>query len=127
MFQAVKAPELVAQACIDAGVASVEAAYTTALAAIPDGQAKALGIAVGQAAAAAILYLRAEDGAVGPFLNFACPQDTNPGQYQCTPGSPFIVFEVWENVIPFVLKDRSQFRPGPPYAVNTSTRPTSTK
>jgi hypothetical protein len=24
---------------------------------------------------------------------------------------------VWENVIPFVLKDSSQFRPGPPYAV----------
>src|SRR6266542_611533 len=25
---------------------------------------------------------------------------------------------VWENVTPFVLKDSSQFRPGPPYAVN---------
>jgi hypothetical protein len=72
---------------------------------------------VGQAAAAAILDLRAEDGAVGPFLNFACPQDTNPGEYQCTPGTPFIAFEVWENVIPFAMKDSSQFRPGPPYAV----------
>ncbi len=58
------------------------------------------------------------DGAVGPFLNFSCPQDTNPGEYQCTPGTPFIAFEVWENVTPFVLKDSSQFRPGPPYAVN---------
>jgi hypothetical protein len=110
--------ELVTQACIDAGVASVEAAYTAALAAIPDDQAKAQGIAAGQAAAAAILDLRAEDGAVGPFLNFACPQDTNPGEYQCTPGTPFIAFEVWENVIPFALKDSSQFRPGPPYAVD---------
>src|SRR5882724_8087078 len=110
--------ELHTQACIDAGVASVEAAYTAALAVIPDGQAKAQGIAVGQAAAAAILDLRAEDGAVGPFLNFACPQDTNPGEYQCTPGTPFIAFEVWENVIPFALKDSSQFRPGPPYAVD---------
>ena len=63
--------ELVSQACIDAGVASVEAAYTAALAAIPDDPAKAQGIAVGQAAAAAILALRAADGAVGPFLNFA--------------------------------------------------------
>ena len=85
---------------------------------IPDDQAKAQGIAVGQAAAAAILDLRAADGAVGPFLNFACPQDTNPGEYQCTPGTPFIAFEVWENVTPFVLKDSSQFRPGPPYAVD---------
>ena len=40
--------ELHTQACIDAGVASVEAAYTAALAAIPDGQAKAQGIAVGR-------------------------------------------------------------------------------
>ena len=110
--------ELHTQACIDAGVASVEAAYTAALAAIPNNQAKAQGIAVGQAAAAAMLHLRADDGAVGPFLNFACPQDTGPGEYRCTPGTPFIVFEVWENVTPFVLKDSSQFRPGPPYAVN---------
>jgi hypothetical protein len=110
--------ELHAQACIDAGVASVEAAYGAALAAIPDGWAKAQGIVVGRAAAGAILDLRREDGAVGPFLNFACPQDTDPGEYQCTPGTPFIVFELWENVTPFVLKNSSQFRPGPPYAVD---------
>jgi len=109
--------ELVSQSCIDAGVASVEADYTAALAAIPDDQAKAQGIAVGQAAAAAILALRAADGDVGPFLNDNCPQDTDPGEYQCTPGSPLIAFEVWENVTPFVLKDRAQFRPGPPYTV----------
>jgi hypothetical protein len=110
--------ELHTQACIDAGVASAEAAYAAALAAIPDGQAKAQGIAVGRAAAAAILDLRADDRAVGPFLNFACPQETDPGEYQCTPGTPFIAFEVWENVTPFVLRHSSQFRPGPPYAVN---------
>ncbi len=112
--------EITPPACIAAGIASVEAAYTAALALIPNDQAKAQGIAVGQAAAAAILDLRADDGAVGPFLNFACPQpqDTNPGEYQCTPGTPFIAFEVWENVTPFALKDSSQFRPGPPYKVN---------
>ena len=55
---------------------------------IPDGQAKTQGIALGEAAAAAILALRATDGAVGPFLNFDCPQDTDPGEYQCTPGTP---------------------------------------
>jgi hypothetical protein len=113
--------ELHTQPCIDAGIASVEADYTAALAAIPDNQAKAHGIAVGQAAAEAILALRADDGAVEPtdvpFLNFNCPEDTNPGEYQCTPGTPFIVFERWEDVTPFVLKDSSQFRPGPPYAV----------
>ena len=89
--------ELHLQACIDAGIASVEAAYTAALADIPDGQAEAQGIAVGQAAAAAILELRADDGAVGPFLNSVCPQDTEPGEYQCTPDTQFIAFEGWES------------------------------
>jgi len=109
--------ELVAQSCIDAGMASVEADYAAALAAIPNAPAKAQGIAVGQAAAAAILAMRATDGVTGPFLNHNCSQATRPGQYQCTPGSPFIVFETWEKVTPFVLQDMAQFRPGPPYAV----------
>jgi hypothetical protein len=119
--------ELYTHDCIDAGVASVEAAYSAALAAIPgqagrrrsrDDQAKAEGIAVGQAAAAAILHLRAHDGAVGPFLNHTCPQDTRPGEYQCTPDTPYIAFQVWQNVSPFVLNHSSQFRPGPPYEVD---------
>lgn len=109
--------ELVSPTCIAAGVAIVETAYTAALAAIPDSSAKAQGIAVGHAAAAAILALRAADGAVGPFLNFNCPQRTNPGEYQCTPGTPFIAFEVWEKVTPFVLNHSSQFHPEPPYGV----------
>ncbi len=111
--------ELLPQSCIDAGVASVLAAYTTALDAIPDDEAEAQGIAVGRAAAAAILALRAADGAVGPFLNPECPQNTEPGEYQCTPGTPFIAFQVWADVTPFVLHHSSQFRPGPPYAVDS--------
>jgi hypothetical protein len=107
----------ITQSCIDAGIASVEAAYTAALAALPDAPAKAQGVAVGQAAASAILARRAEDGAVGPFLNSNCPQESPPGKYQCTPGFRFIAFEVWGKVTPFVLQDSAQFRPGPPYAV----------
>jgi hypothetical protein len=113
--------ELVSQSCVDAGVASVEAAYTAALAALPDAPAKAQGIAVGQAAAAAIRDLRAADGTVGPFLNSNCPRDAQPGKYQCTPGFPFIAVEVWEKVTPFVLQDSAQFRPGPPYALSEKT------
>jgi len=105
------------QSCIDASIASVETAYTAALAALPDAPAKAQGVAVGQAAASAILARRAEDGAVGPFLNSNCPQESPPGKYQCTPGFRFIAFEVWGKVTPFVLQDSAQFRPGPPYAV----------
>jgi hypothetical protein len=109
--------ELVKQECIDAGTASVEAAYHAAIGAIPDSPAKQQGLALGQAAAAAILAKRADDHATGgPFLNKNCPQPV-PGKYQCTPGFPFIAFEAWENVTPFVLHDNAQFRPGPPYAV----------
>jgi hypothetical protein len=107
----------ITQACIDAAVASVEAAYTAAVATLPEAPAKAQGIAAGQAAAAAILARRAADGAVGPFLNPSCPQDTSPGKYQCTPERPFVAFEAWAKVTPFVLQDNTQFRPGPPYAV----------
>jgi len=107
----------ITQACIDAAVASVETAYTAAIAALPDAPAKTQGIAAGQAAAAAILARRATDGAVGPFLNTSCPQDTSPGKYQCTPGYPFVAFEVWGKVTPFALQDSAQFRPGPPYAM----------
>ena len=111
---------LVPQSCIDAGVAIANADYATALGKIPESTAKTQGVELGRAAAGAILELRADDGAVGPFLNFNCPQDTEPGEYQCTPdvpGGPFIAFEVWENVTPFVLKNSSQFRPRPPYRV----------
>jgi PAP2 superfamily len=110
--------ELVAQSCIDAGVISVEADYSAALAAIPNSAAKTQGIALGQAAATAILAKRASDGAVGPFLNPNCPQNAKPGEYQCIPGTPVTVFEAWEKVTPFVLQDSAQFRPGPPYTVN---------
>ena len=107
----------ITQACIDASRASVEAAYTAALGALPDAPAKAQGIAAGQAAAAAILARRTGDGAVGPFLNSSCPQDTSRGRYQCTPGFPFVAFEVWGKVTPFALQDNAEFRPGLPYAV----------
>lgn len=111
--------ELTPAPCIAAGTASAEADYAAALGLIPDSPAKTQGIALGEAAARAILNRRATDGAVGPFLNFACPKDTEPGEYQCLPDTPFTAFEVWANVTPFVLKDSSQFRPGPPYRVKS--------
>ena len=110
------APEIVTDACIAAGLASVEADYAAALGVIPGGQTKMQGIALGQAAARAILARRATDGAVGPFLT-DCPTNTAPGQYQCT--APVIAFVGWANVTPFVLLDNRQFRPGPPYRLES--------
>ncbi|MEO8689554.1 MAG: vanadium-dependent haloperoxidase [Solirubrobacteraceae bacterium] len=108
---------LVGQACVDAAVASVEADYAAALAGVPDGRAKVRGIAVGQAAAAAILELRSTDRAqellVGdPFY----PQSTLPGEYRFTV-DPFAFAPKLGEMTPFVLREGSQYRPGPPHAV----------
>src|SRR5215469_2729457 len=73
--------------CINAGRASVEASYKAATDAIPDTPAKKQGIALGQAAAAAIIAKRAGDNSVGQFINKDCPKP-QPGKYQCTPGFP---------------------------------------
>jgi hypothetical protein len=109
-------PEIVSASCIADGQASVTKAYDAALISIPDGQAKTQGIALGEAAGKAILAKRAMDGAVGPFLT-DCPTNTAPGQYQCT--APVVAFEAWANVAPFVLINNSQFRPGPPYRLES--------
>jgi PAP2 superfamily len=105
------------QECIDAGTASVEANYAAALAAIPDGPAKSAGVAIGAAAASAILALRADDGSDTPLLDFDYPQGTEPGEYRFTPGTPFAFAPGWADVTPFVLRDSSQFRANAPFAV----------
>jgi hypothetical protein len=105
--------------CGAAGIASVEADYAAALAAIPDGLAKSRGIEVGAAAAAAILALRASDGSDTEMLDFDYPQGTQPGEYRFTPGFDFAFAPGWADVSPFVLRDSSQFRAPPPYAVTS--------
>jgi PAP2 superfamily len=105
--------------CIEHGIASVEADYASALMEIPDGERKTRGINFGQAAAAAILALRAGDGSDAPLLNFAYPQGTNPGEYRFTPGFPFAFATEWGRVTPFVLRDSSQFRAGPPHRIGS--------
>src|SRR4051794_24767570 len=83
-------PEMFSKDCVAAGVASAEAAYTAAIAAIPDSPDKKQGIALGQESALAILKARADDHAdAGPFLNKNCPPLGQPGVYQCTPDRPF--------------------------------------
>ena len=105
-------------ACIDAGVASVEADYLTALAAVRDGAAKIRGIALGEAAAAAIRALRAKDRLTELLVpDSIYPQGTAPGKYRVTPGTPFAFGPRLGEAKPFVLDAGSQFRPGPPHAV----------
>ena len=103
--------------CGAAGVASVEADYAEALAAIPDGPAKTRGDR-GRRGRGRGHPRPASCGRLGhPLVDFDYPQGTDPGEYRFTPGTPFAFAPGWSEVTPFVLRDSSQFRPGPPYAV----------
>ncbi len=108
--------------CRAAAVAIVEEDYEAALGAIAPGAAKELGIALGQASAAAIVELRADDGSDQPLFDSNYPQGTEPGEYRFTPGFELlgVFLPEWGNVTPFVLKNSAQFNPGPPYAVTSA-------
>jgi PAP2 superfamily len=106
--------------CVNAGIASVEADYAAALGAIPNGTAKTRGVALGRAAAAAILALRSADGFDTPTVDPNYQEGSAPGEYRYTPGTPFAFApHLGEDLTPFVLKDASQFRPGPPYPLTS--------
>jgi hypothetical protein len=102
-------------ALIPSQSASLDSAYAAALASIPDGPAKEIGIAAGRAAASAILALRAADGAAN--ANRPYTPGTEPGDYQLTNPNTSIVTPGWGDVAPFVLKDPAGFRPPPPYSI----------
>ena len=106
--------------CILDGVSSVKADYAAALGAIPDGVAKARGVAIGHAAAAAILALRTADGHDTPLTDPDYQEGTAPGEYRYPPDAPlaFAPF-LGTDLDPFVLKKGSQFRPGPPYPLTS--------
>ena len=95
-------------------VSKLDAARDVSLATIPDGQSKADGIAVGQAAAAEMIALRTNDGSELP--QFFLPTSSNPGEWQLTPSCPIMggVFFHWQYLRPFAIESSSQFRSGPP-------------
>lgn len=103
--------------CVANGIALTEALYATALSAVPNGPAKTDGVAVGHGAAASILALRAGDGSDAPWVDFAFPQGTSPGEWRFTPDFPLqMAFAPnWGSVTPFVLQRSDQFLPGAPY------------
>ena len=92
--------------------------YENSMAQIPDGQAKQDGIATGDAAAAAMIALRANDGSSPP--QFKVPGAPNPGEWQATASCPIvngvavgIAFQ-WQFVTPFGIPSASDFLLGPP-------------
>ena len=109
--------------CIANGLDSVNVAYGAALAAIPDTPAKSNGLAVGRAAAAAIVLLRVNDrSAEGPWADPTYPQGTQPGEWRFTPDFPFAIAFApnYGNVTPFVLKRSSDFSPRPPHDLGSA-------
>jgi hypothetical protein len=100
--------------------ALLDAAYDSSLGAIPSGPAKTAGILVGETAAAAILSLRVNDGWDQQVVqDFAYPQGTAPGEYRFTPPADFVFLPNWGKLPPFVLSRADQYRPSPPYPVDS--------
>jgi hypothetical protein len=91
--------------------AEMQAALATYLAAIPDSDAKAEGIKLGEAVAAMMLQARANDGSTA--ADSYRPR-TTPGVYVPTV-TPLAT--QWPGVKPFAMTIASQFRPAPPIAL----------
>jgi hypothetical protein len=93
--------------------AAIDSAYQSALSRIADGPAKEDGIAVGEKAALAVIALRSEDGASEPA---AYRPHTAAGKYVPTtmPSVP-----QWPQRKPWIMTSASQFRPGPPPALDS--------
>jgi len=93
---------------------AIDSAYQATLSGIPASAGKAEGIAVGEKAAAAVLALRADDGAVSPE---SYRPRTTPGLYVPTvvPAVPH-----WPRRTPWVMSNAGQFRPGPPPSLTST-------
>ena len=102
----------------EAVVTRLDGLYEEALAAIPDGADKTDGIAVGAAAAAAMLAARADDGRYVPFSH---PVGDQPGEWRPAPPDEVSDPFAWvATVQPFTLDSPSQFRSAGPLALDSA-------
>jgi len=115
---AIEAAYLVLSTYFPASQADLEADRTNSLASIPDGQAKTDGIFTGDAAAAAMTALRANDGSSPP--QFYTPGPPTSGTWQATASCPIVngvavgVGFQWQNVTPFGIPSAGDFLLAPP-------------
>jgi hypothetical protein len=101
-----------------AQTATLDAQLATSLAGIPNGPARAAGIAIGQSAAATMLANRANDGRFGPSI--AVPGN-QPGQWR--PALPLFAIDPvsWvANVRPFLIPRSDAFRSDGPNALTSA-------
>jgi hypothetical protein len=115
---AIQAAYRVLSTYFPASASTLDAARANSLASIPDGQAKTDGIATGEAAALAMIALRANDGSSPP--QFKIPGPPVPGEWQATPSCPMVngiavgtAFQ-WQNVTPFGIPSASEYLLNPP-------------
>ena len=94
-----------------AATAALDADRAASLAAIPNA-GKAAGIAVGEAAALAMIANRANDGSapVPPYI----PSPGAPGEWHLTPGCVAGALPQWPTLKPFGIQDPAEFVPVPP-------------
>jgi hypothetical protein len=96
---------------------ALQTLYESSLSAIPDGRSKAGGIDAGEAAAAAMITARTNDGRFGPF-RFTV--GTLPGEWR--PALPAFISDpnAWvKDVKPFLIRSSSQFRSRGPNALTS--------
>ena len=100
-----------------ARVPVIEAAYDATLLPIPEGPAKAGGIATGVSAATALLAARAGDGRFGPFR---FTESTAIGGWRLVPPATVTDPGAWlKDVTPFVLRDPDRFRGRAPHRLGS--------
>ena len=121
---AIQAAYRVLSVYFTASAPTLDAARANSLASIPDGKAKIDGIATGEAAANALIALRANDGS-SP-AQFKTPGPLVPGEWQATPSCPIvngiasgIAFQ-WQNITPFGIRSAKEFLLGPPPALRSN-------
>jgi hypothetical protein len=117
---AVAAAHAVLKSYFPSSALALDAARASSLAAIPEGSGKSGGIATGDAAAAAMLMARLNDGSA--FPEFSVPASIDPGVWQLTPSCPAAggVFLHWRNLTPFGIEHADDFRADPPPALSSS-------
>ena len=96
--------------------AQYQAAYDSRVAAIPAGDAKTKGLALGSEVAAAVVALRASDGrgvALAPYVS-----NTALGKFRSANPTPFNRYVPF--IKPFSLTRIDQFRPPPPPALDSA-------
>ena len=110
---AIQAAYRVLSTYFPASASILSTARANSLALIPDGQPKSKGIATGDAAALAMIALRANDGSSPPL--FKVPGPPVPAEYQATPSCPIVngirvgTFFQWQNVTPFGIPSATSF------------------